>query len=123
MSRNILVRAEPLKSLAFGDIGVNYVALKDAYNVDQFKHFIRIIRFQNLTDKTLSVSYDGIDEHEKVVAGSFFLFDYATNTLGADNEFFVGYNSRIYVKHEGDAPTLGEVCCSAYYAEGDGLGG
>lgn len=112
MSFNIIIRADAIRSLAFGSISGTYAAIGT-----EFTHPMRIVKLTNLTDATVTFSYDGVVDHEVVPAGGFTLYDFCTNqaqTSGA----FLAQGTIMYVKSSG-APTSGSVYVSAYYGKGD----
>jgi hypothetical protein len=112
MAFNIILRADALRSLAFGSVTTTYVAVGTA-----FDHPVRIIKLLNATNADVTVSYDGVVDHEYIPAGGFALYDFCTNqaqTAGA----FIAQGTIMYVKSAG-APSSGGMYISTYYGKGD----
>lgn len=101
--------AEPLRSLAFGSISGTYAGIGTV-----FEHPIRLIYVQNLTDKTLVFSFDGINDHFKLPEQGFLLLDVSSNKT-QQGGWFIAEGQRIYVKDDGVAASAGEALVSAFY--------
>jgi len=113
MSYGIKIIPDTLRSIAFGDIGADYVALGSV-----FVHPMRIINIQNLTNAVLTFSFDGVNDHQVVPNESGIIFDFCTNrvgTLGA----VIGIGTQIWVKQTSEAPASGDVYLSCYYGFGE----
>jgi hypothetical protein len=102
----IRMKAETLRSLAFGSISGTYAGIGTA-----LANPARIIHITNTTDVLLTYSLDGVNDHFIVPTNSFLLLDITTNqaqTLGC----FLSQGDRLYVK---GAPTLGSTYLSVFY--------
>jgi len=103
MSFEIRMAAEPLRKLGFASIGAAYMGVGTAIT-----HATRILHVQNLTDKLLLFSFDGINDHFPLAANGFLLLDIASNKT-VPQGFFLSEGKRIYVKEDTAAPTSGSV--------------
>jgi hypothetical protein len=74
----------------------------------------RIIMFQNTTDVDVLISWDGINDHQIIPAGSFTLLDVATNKVNTQG-WYVGAQQRFYAKEAGTPSTLGAVYLTTFY--------
>lgn len=108
---NIPIRftAEPVRSLAFGSISGTYAGVGSAVNNPIRQFFI-----QNLTDKAMMFSFDGVNDHFPLPANGFFLDDVSSNTALAAG-FFLPQGGRLYVKELSAGPTTGSVYFSVFY--------
>ena len=108
MAREIRLAAETIRSLAFGSIGAAYAGVGT-----RFDNPVRIFFTQNLTDKSLMFSLDGVNDHFALPAGGFLLLDVTGNKANAQG-FYIAEGSRLYVK-EIVTPTSGSVYLSLFY--------
>lgn len=111
MAVSLDMRADELRSLAFGSIGASYTAIGS-----EFDHPMRIIKIQNLTDANLIFSFDGVLDHLILPPNGFDLYDVSANKI-VDGGFYVSANTQIYVKQSG-VPASGAVYVSAFFARG-----
>lgn len=107
-NKAIRFAAEPLRSIAFGAIGVGYAAIGVP-----FVHPIRMLSILNNTDAILTFSYDGVNDHFVLGAGSAMILDLTSNK-SIPMGFYIAENSSIWVKELG-VPTQESVYVSAYY--------
>lgn len=105
----IRLRAEPVRSIAFGSIGVAYMGVGSAIDHPASQIFI-----QNLTNETLMFSLDGVNDHFPLPASGFFLNDIVSNR-SVGNGLFLAQGDRLYVKQI-VAPTGGSVYFTVFYA-------
>ena len=103
-------QAEPLRSLAFGAIGVNYAPIGLALS-----HPSRLMLIQNLTDATLMFSIDGLLDHFVLPANGYIVNDITANKV-TDDGFFLAVGQRLYVKQIG-VPTSGAVYFSVFHGQ------
>lgn len=106
---SIRFKAEPVRSLAFGSIGAGYTGVGTVVD-----HPIRQFLIQNLTDETVMLSFDGINDHFPIPANGFFLNDISSNQSHSAQGWFLAQDSRLYVKQLG-VPTSGAVYFSVFY--------
>ena len=106
---SVTMKAEPLRSTAFGSVGTGYSALGTA-----LVNPPRIYHIQNLTDANILVSYDGSTDNEAVAAGGFLLLDITSN-MSRSEGFYFPKGMTTYIKREAGAPTTGNVYLSVYY--------
>ena len=99
---------ETMKSLAFGSIGASYVA------IGTLSFPARLLIIQNLTDKNMFFSFDGINDHLVLSATDRVILDITGNSAFNEN-FSIGKGTKIYVK-QGAAPTTGSVYISSFHA-------
>ena len=110
MSQSQAIKAvyEPIRSLAFGSIGVSYAGIGT-----EFDNPARIIRVQNLTDALLWFSVDGLNDHEVLAPNSFLLIDVNSNK-SREQGYYFPEGTRFYVKQNA-VPTEGSVYVSVIY--------
>lgn len=107
-SQAIRLAVEPVRELAFGSIGVNYIGVGT-----EITNPVRILRIQNLTDALLWISYDGVEDHEALAPNSFLLLDITANKA-RDHGYYLAEGTRIYAKRN-NVPTEGSVYVTVYY--------
>lgn len=73
MTQSGRLQAEPIKFLSFDDIGALYSPLGTIDNPSQI-YFV-----QNLTNATLTFSFDGVSDYFQLPASGFLLLDVGTN--------------------------------------------
>jgi len=101
MSNAIRVLYEPLRSLAFGSISGTYAGVGAA-----FAHPVRMLKITNTSDVTITISFDGIVDHDIVPAYSAWIHDYASNSELPAGSLDQAQGTRVYVK---GAPSLGTI--------------
>jgi hypothetical protein len=109
MSVAIRLQAETLRSLAFGSISGTYMGIGTA-----MAHPIRMFVLNNLTDKLLLFSFDGINDHLVLPTNGYMILDMTSNKT-IPQGFFLAEGTRVYVKDNGSAATSGAVYLSAFY--------
>lgn len=109
----ILMKYEPLRSIAFGGISGTYAGVGIP-----FDNSARMVEMWNMTDANLLISYNGVTDHNFIPANSGKVLDYAANKSlqGGVGEQQAG--TRVYVKQEAGAATLGNVYLVVTYASG-----
>lgn len=108
MSLAVRLLAEPVRSLAAGDVDVTYLAIGTA-----FDNPARIFFIQNLTDETVMISLDGVNDHFPLASSGFLLLDVTTNktvSVGC----FIAKETTVYAKQIG-TPTTGAIYLSIFY--------
>jgi hypothetical protein len=108
---SIRVRYEPLRSVVYSTVSASYepVGLP-------FANPVRILKVTNLTNQNVLISLNGIDDHDIVAAGGFFLYDYSSNKANAAGLLEQPQGDRIYVKAPSTLPTVGNVYVTVVYA-------
>jgi len=110
MSLSIRLRFEAVRTLAFSSVGSSYMGVGTSLTNPIRQFFI-----QNLTDKTLMFSFNGVDDHFPLPSNGFFLDDITSNKTQKSG-FFLAEGERLYVKEiGGDTPTLGTVYFTVMY--------
>ena len=107
-----LVRFEELRSLSFTSISGTYAGVGAS-----FQNPVRLIKVHNTTDGNLIISYDGIKDHDFVVAGGAYVYDYASNKNVVPGQLDQPVGDRVYVKEESTAVTSGTVYVIVQYAD------
>lgn len=94
----------PMRSLGFASVGAGYTAIGTASTDSS-----RILLVQNLTDKLVIISHDGVTDHYPLAAQGALIFDLTTNRTADASGAYIASGTRIYCKHSGVAPTSGSV--------------
>jgi hypothetical protein len=105
------VQFNPIGEVAFGSIGASY----GAFGAPMPGH-ARIIRFSNSTNTDIYVSADGVNNHLRIAANSFALFDFSTNRI-QDDGLFVQKGDQFYIKYA-TAPGSGSAWIEVITAAG-----
>lgn len=103
------MKYEAMRVLAFGSISGTYAAV--GASTDPSVNQYEIV---NSTDKLLRFSWNGSTDHFVIAAYTHKIIDINANKSG--NHLFLGANETLYVKHEGSAPTVGNVYFVTMYA-------
>ena len=109
MSLAIRLMPEPVRTLGFAAIGAAYMGVGTAMTRP-----IRMLLIQNLTDELVMFSFDGVDDHLPMPANGYLILDISANKTSSTG-FFLAEGQRLYVKHEGAAPTTGSVYFTTFY--------
>jgi hypothetical protein len=111
MSLSIRMLAEPLRSIAFGAISPVYMGIGNG-----LANPARILYIQNLTDRLMFFSFDGVDDHFTLPTLGYILLDVTTNQT-TPQAFYISQGQRIYVRSLAGPgiPTAGEVYVSVFY--------
>ncbi len=110
MAGSIIMRAEAVRSLAFGSIGASYAKIGT-----DLEFASRMLLIQNFTDADLMISFDGSVDHIPIKATSSFILDLTSNKT-IDTGFFVEIGTKINVKRI-ETPTEGSVYISSFYGK------
>lgn len=102
---------EALRSLAFGSISGSYAAVGTAT-----ANPTRLICFTNNTDGDMLFSRDGSTDELFVAAGSFKLFDIATNHRPVNQDDLVFEQGTQWYVKQSTAPTEGSVYIEVLFA-------
>lgn len=108
-SFSVRLRAEPLRSLAFGSIGAAYMGIGTS-----FEHPIRQIILINNTDVNVVISLDGVNDHVVLISSSQIILDVTANKT-REQGWYIAEGERLYVKEESSSPASGSVYLSAFY--------
>lgn len=103
---------EPIREVAAASITASYTAVGTAI-VDH----ARLIRLVNTCDTELYVSINAIDNHIRIAANSFVLYDLSSNKV-QDDGLFLSVGTVFYVKRVSGAPTSGSLWIEVLYASG-----
>lgn len=106
----IRLKAEPVRSIAFGSISGTYAGVGTVYSDP-----VRIYFIQNLTDVTLMFSWDGVNDHFPLVSEAFLLLDVTSNRTDIGQALSIAQGDRTYVKSLSGNPTIGSVYLSIFY--------
>lgn len=109
-----IVRFDAIRSKASGSITNSYTVLGSALTRNW-----RITRIINDTDGDVMISADGTTDNLYLPAGSFVLYDFATNAVSVNESdwFVMQINTQFYVKYT-SAPTTGSVYIEGVYSTG-----
>ena len=107
------VKHEPLRSKAFGAITNAYTSVGTPVS-----NQARSILVQNLTDKTLFFSLNGVDDGWPMMQGASFIFDITANKT-FDTGFYLAVGESLYVKYTAalGQPTSGSVYLTVFYGD------
>lgn len=105
------IEYEPLRSIGFASIGSVYARVGTP-----FDNPARMICLDNISDENLYISFDGVNDHTIVPAGSGRVFDYCSNksTQSGLSEQAVG--TQVYTKFISGPPTDGGLFVTVIYA-------
>jgi hypothetical protein len=99
---------EPLRTLLFGDIGIFYTELGTP-----LEEVGRILTFKNSTDAIITISFDGVNDHEILFPNSFDKTDFTSNKAATQGGFLgIPANTQVWIK---GAPGSGQVSLSVVY--------
>lgn len=107
------LRAIPVQSLAAASVVVGYTAIGAL-----IPHSLRMLWVQNLTDQTIMLSFDAINDHFPLASNAYILLDVNANQLANSAGFFIENRTTMYAKRIG-TPTTGSVYVSGFYALGE----
>ncbi len=108
MSVKNTMLAMPLQTVASAGIAVGYTTA----NSVTIGHSVSILRINNATTQALTVSYDGVTDHEYLVNGQTLQIDAQTNSL--PNAVCCNFKNGLQIFFKGGAGT-GQVAISGYY--------
>jgi len=106
-----VIRFDALRSLGFASISGTYAAVGGA-----FTHQVRLLKFVNLTDANLTVSFDGTTDNDIIPANGFALYDGTTNKVSSEATFVFQPGTQILVK---GSPTSGSFYVIALFGRGE----
>ena len=112
---------EPMRSIASDDITANYsiaATLQDASGNIALAHPARFIMVDNVTDKGMLFSFDGVNDHFMVYAMSSKVLDIGSNKE-ENGSFFLGKGEVLYIKYIADPTNGTKVYFSVAYGKGD----
>lgn len=110
-----VVRADALRSKAFGSITGSYTTLGTALT-----HLWRMFKVTNSTNGDLLISFDGTTDNLFIPANSFTLYDLSTNAppIAEVDNLVLGIGTQFYVK-QSSAPSSGSLYLEGLYARGE----
>lgn len=106
---SLRIYPEDLRSLAAASLSNVYTGIGSPLEFPA-----RIVHIQNTTDADVLISWNGIDDHQVVPAGSFTLLDVATNKVN-DQGFYIAAGQRFYAKEESASPSIGAIYLTVFY--------
>lgn len=115
MATNIARRAatENLRSIAFGSLTDTYMSLGTA-----LENPARILVWQNLTNKTVFISDNGLNDKFVMPASGYFVLDLTANA--SIDGYFYAEGTQWYVRGvTADLPTSGSVYLAVLYGRID----
>lgn len=109
MAFSVDMRADGLRTLAFGGISGTYAAIGTA-----FTHPMRILIAQNFTNALVTFSFDGVVDHFVLPTLGQLIIDVSSDEF-QQNGFIISNQTQMYVK---GTVASGSVYISAFYARG-----
>lgn len=110
MSIATKIAVEPVRSRGFATIGAGFLSVGDP-----LENASGVLVFVNTTDVTLMISWNGVDDHQPILAGGFVLDITANKTI--EGGYYAAEGQQFYVKHLGVAPTEGSFYITNYYGD------
>jgi len=111
MAYGTRVSFEAVREIAFGAVSGSYAAVGSALAESS-----RLISFNNGLDAAVYVSFDGVNDHLRVVANGFKLLDLTTNKV-RDDGLFLARGSKIYIKQVSGAASAGDFWVETLYGD------
>ena len=103
---------EPLREIAFGDVGAFYAPVGTPSN-----NPIRIMRINNTLNTNIKVSFDDIDDYDFIEAGASVTYNFGANMATPAGVLEMPKGTQVYVRYIGAmAPTSGSVDVTFIYA-------
>lgn len=112
MEVSLKANYDPVRSIAYGDIGVTHSPVGA-----KLSEYILMLEICNLTDSNLFISFSGKVDHIVVPAKTHMIKDYATNKANGDSLGLAAGNF-LQVRYIDVAPTEGTLYISALFAKG-----
>ncbi len=112
MSLGVRVAFETLRSRAFGAPIDGTLRLVGT----NFTHPLRLLKIVNTTNALITISYDGINDHDILPTNGFLLYDFTSNRSNASASLTMANRGGVWVS---GTPTAGSVFVTALYAVGD----
>lgn len=103
---------ETIREAAFGAIGAAYAALGGALTENA-----RLVRFANGTNADIYISFDGVNNHARIAANSFAIYDLTANKV-RDDGYFLPRGTIISQRRVSGAPTSGTLWVEVVIAGG-----
>ncbi len=97
------VEFEAVREVAFGGIGAAYATLGTAFSDNA-----RLLGITNTTNQDVYISFDGVNDHLRVAAGSFKQYDLTANKV-RDDGYFIATGTQLYQMRAAVAPTSGAL--------------
>lgn len=110
MSYRAKLAVEPVLSIANGTITGSYRA------IGSFSYPSQIIWFQNLTDASMMLSFDGVNDAFPLVTNGFLVLDVTSNETGSDG-YFVNVGQVFWIKQLAGAASTGSVYITSFYGK------
>ena len=105
---------EPLRSLAYTGISGAYALIGSGLVWPS-----RILKFTNTTNVSVTISWDGTNDHDIIPPNSFCLYDFSTNKIVEQGWFATG-GQRFYVKGTSTNPSSGSVYVTTFFGLSEG---
>jgi len=106
------VKFSEVREVDFGDISGTYTTV----GVPLTDH-TRLIDFNNGCNVELYISFDGVNNHLRIAANSFKLFDLSANKV-RDDGLFIASGTQIWIKEVSSSAGSGSFWVETMYAEG-----
>jgi hypothetical protein len=105
-----LIRYEILRELDYTAFTGGFVPVGDA-----FLHPARMIVFNNDTDASMYISFNGVDRHLSIQSFTQFVFDYGSNMATQAGVAELPAYDRVWVQEKGAVPTSGSLDVAVTY--------
>lgn len=115
MAYGTRVGFEPLRIIAAASITGSYAALGPATT-----GHLRLFIVTNGTNQDINISLDGVNDHMRISAAGFQLFDLTSNKV-KDDGFFISQGTIFYIKYPGAAPLAGNAWIEVISASAGGV--
>lgn len=102
------VSFEPLRDIAEGAIGADFVAVGTP-----LAHSSVILTITNTTDVFITVSFDGVTEHAGIPSDTIRTWNFSSNTNATSFQLLMAQGTTVYVR---GAPTVGAVYVETCYS-------
>ena len=112
MAYGTRVAFDPVRQLAFGAFTGTLTALGTPLGDN-----VRLISFSNSTNQDVYISFDGVNNHLRLVSNSFKLLDLSANKI-RDDGLFLAAGTQLYAAYVGTLGTSGNVWAEVMFAEG-----
>ena len=109
MSQAIRVRSDPIRTLAFSLISGTYYGVGT-----ELSRPARNLYILNDTDRLLTFSFDGVNDHIVLPSLGYWFYDITSNK-SRDQGFYLAEGERLYVKTPTTSPTTGAVYFTVMY--------
>lgn len=110
----IRILPETSRTLGFAAISAAYAGIGTS-----FLNPVHLFMLQNLTDKLLMFSWDGVNDHFPLPSNGYVIMDITSNKTLTGGAFMIAQGTRFYVRSTASGvPTSGDVYLAVFYGFG-----